>query len=184
MARPLEQSEYTQIISLLQTGFTTHTGNKFRPNEQIALAFQLQASLGLRIGDTLKLKVSNFRNGKLEQKEEKTDKLQYRDINPAISERVKDYALSKGLKPTDKLFDISTRGIQKQLGIITNYLALENIGTHSFRKMYATWQYETSGNDIHAVKELLNHTSVSTTQKYIRVSQQRINELSAKACFL
>jgi integrase len=182
--RPLEVSEYRQVLGLLETGFTTSTGAVFRPNVQVALAFKLQASLGLRIGDVLSLKVSSFRNGKLETKEDKTGKLQYRDINPAIGDTVKDYAIAKQLKPTDKLFSITVRAVQKQLGIITAHLGLENIGTHSFRKMYATTLYESSGNDIHALKELLNHTSIATTQRYIRVSQQRINELSASVCFV
>jgi len=182
--RALEQDEYREIIKLLLEGFKTHTGAIFRPNEQIALIFQLQASLGLRIGDVLNLHVSNFRNGKLETTEGKTKKLQYRDINPAVSYCVKDYALVKNLQFRDRLFKISVRGVQKQLKIITDYLGLNNIGTHSFRKMYATYVYETNNNNIELLKELLNHTSVATTQRYIRTSQAVINAASANVNFI
>ena len=94
--RPLEISEYKNIINLMTTGFTYRAveGQEkiFRPNIPIALALQLQASLGLRIGDILDLKLSNFKNGKLEIKEDKTDKLQYRDIDVSIIQAI--YKLS------------------------------------------------------------------------------------------
>ena len=34
------------------------------------------------------------------------------------------------------------------------------------------------------VKDLLNHADISTTQRYIRISQQAINSASAKINFL
>ena len=63
--RVLELDEYKKIIGLLLTGFIKEGVGAVRSNKQIALALQLQASLGLRIGDVLNLHVNNFRNGKL-----------------------------------------------------------------------------------------------------------------------
>lgn len=175
--RPIELSEYKEVINLLNEGF--EYGDKiFRANKQIALALQLQANLGLRIGDILELKLSNFKNGKLEIREDKTDKLQYRDINPAITQAVLEYALENKLDKDDKLFKIGVRAVQKQLKIVTEYLGLTNISTHSFRKLFATMQYELNENNLELVKELLNHSSIATTQRYIRVSQQAINKAS------
>ena len=91
--RVLELDEYRQITELFLNGLTNKNGNIFRPNRQIALALQLQASLGLRIGDVLNLRVNNFKNGKLETREDKTDKLQYRDINRNVFDYIKDYAI-------------------------------------------------------------------------------------------
>lgn len=68
-------------------------------------------------------------------------------------------------------------GIHKQLKIISNYLGLTNISSHTFRKMFATRVYEQT-QDIELVKELLNHSDVSTTQKYLRVTQQKIKDVS------
>jgi len=50
--------------------------------------------------------------------------------------------------------------------------------------MYATFAYEENGHNLELVKELLNHTSIATTQRYIRVSQQTINTASAKVNFI
>ena len=180
--RPLEVNEYKKIIELLNNGFTYTEGDKeksFRPNQQIAIALTLQANLGHRLGDVLELKVSSFKGDKLEIREDKTDKLQYRAINPSITNLVKDYAIDNNLSKQDKLFNIGVRGVQKQLKIICNYLELENISTHSFRKMYATLQYEANNHNLELIKELLNHSSVATTQRYIRVSQEAINQASS-----
>jgi integrase len=182
--RPIELHEYQEVIKLLLNGFTKKDGNIFRPNKQIALALQLQASLGLRIGDVLSLRVNNFKNGKLEIKEDKTDKLQYRDINSNVYNYIKDYAIDNTLAQTDKLFKIKVRVVQNQLKLITDYLGLDNISTHSFRKMYATTVYENNNHNLELVKELLNHTSIATTQRYIRVSQQAINQASAGVNFI
>ena len=138
----------------------------------------------MRIGDVLKLRVSNFRNGKLETREEKTDKLQYREINRNVFDYIKDYAIETSLSPTDKIFKIKVRVVQQQLKIITDYLGLSNISTHSFRKLYATTIYEQNNHNIELVKELLNHTSIATTQRYIRVSQQEIDRASASIDFI
>lgn len=182
--RVLELSEYKQIIELFINGFAPDNNTIFRPNTQIALALQLQASLGLRIGDVLNLRVNNFKNGKLETRKDKTDKLQYRDINHNVFDYIKDYAIEKKLSQTDKLFSVGVRAVQKQLKIVTDFLGLSNIGTRSFRKMYATTVYEQNSHNLELVKELLNHTSIATTQRYIRVSQQAINEASASVDFI
>jgi len=182
--RVLELDEYREIIQLFLEGFTNTDGTIFRPNKQIALALQLQASLGLRIGDVLNLQVNNFKNGKLETREDKTDKLQYRDINRNVFDYVKDYAIENKLSLTSKLFNVGVRAVQKQLKIITDFLGLSNISTHSFRKMFATTVYEQNANNLELVKELLNHTSIATTQRYIRVSQKEINKASANVDFI
>jgi integrase len=177
--RPLELFEYRQVIELFLSGFTTEGGRVFRPNRQVAFALQLEANLGLRIGDVLKLRVRNFRNGKLEIREEKSDKLQYRDINRDVYNYIMDYIIDRRLSKTDRMFKVGVRAVQTQLKIITVHLGLDNIGTHSFRKLFANTVYHDNGHDIELLKELLNHSSIATTQRYIRVSQRAIDKASA-----
>ena len=67
--RPLENEEYKQIMHLLKNGFKYTVDGKektFRPNMQIALILGLEANLGLRIGDILKLKLSDFKNNRID----------------------------------------------------------------------------------------------------------------------
>lgn len=185
--RPLEIEEYKKVITLMRDGFIYEFNGKerkFRPNQKIALALQLQASLGLRIGDVLTLMLNNFKNGKLEIIDDETDKLQYREINSSVINAIYQYALENNLKKNGKLFDIGVRAVQKQLKIVIDYLQLDNIGTHSFRKLYAMTIYEQNDKNIELLKELLNHTSIATTERYIRVSQQAINKASQEISFM
>ena len=169
--RPIEIDEYKKIMELLHTGFTYSENGvekRFRKNPKVALALMLEA----------RLKIGNFKGNMLEINEKKTGKLQYRPVNKNIIESINEHARKYNLKSNDYLVNIKTKAIQKQLRIICKHLNLYNISTHSFRKLYATTQFEKSNNNLELVKELLNHSSVATTQRYIRVTQQAINEAS------
>ena len=186
-ARPLEYDEYMTIITLCQKGFTykDEYGVKhiFRPNKQLAMTFILQANLGLRISDVLKLKPSTFKNDKLEVIEKKTGKLQYRTINRNLKELIYEYALENNIKSNDYLIQVKVRAIQKQLAIIVNYLNLTNISSHSFRKLFGVTVYNKTNGNIELLKELFNHSNISTTQRYIKVSQKQIDEISSSIDF-
>ncbi len=182
--RPLQEHEYRRIIELLNSGFVMSGRKIFNPNRQIAIVLQLEANLGLRIGDVLRLRVDSVKNGKLEIIEEKTGKCQYREVNSAVIGLIKDYAIEKMLSPTEKLFNIKVRAVQKQLKIVVDYLGLDNISTHSFRKMFATTVYSSNGRDIKLVQEILNHTSVATTERYIRINQFQIDQACGKINFV
>ena len=186
-ARPLEYDEYMTIITLCQKGFTykDEYGVKhiFRPNKQLAMTFMLQANLGLRISDVLKLKPSTFKNDKLEVIEKKTGKLQYRTINRNLKELIYEYALENNIKSNDYLIQVKVRAIQKQLAIIANYLNLTNISSHSFRKLFGVTVYNKTNGNIELLKELFNHSNIATTQRYIKVSQKQIDEISSSIDF-
>lgn len=186
-ARPLEQDEYIKIINLCKTGFTyldeDGMNRNFRPNKQLAMTFILQANLGLRISDILKLKPITFKHDKLEIIEKKTGKLQYRTINQNVKELIYKYAEENDIKDDEYLINVTVRAIQKQLAIITKYLKLNNISSHSFRKMFGVTVYNQTNGNIELLKELFNHSSIATTQRYIKVSQKKIDEVSASIDF-
>ena len=62
------------------------------------------------------------------------------------------------------------------LRIVCDYLGFEGISTHSFHKWYATEIYNANGFDIALVQRLLQHSSASTTQRYIGIEPQRIEQ--------
>ena len=185
-ARTLEKEEYDKIMDLCKNGFEYYDEGrkrKFRPNKQLAMTFLLQANLGLRISDVLKLTPSTLKNDKLEISEKKTGKLQYRDINKNLKGIIYEYAIEHNIKADECIIKLKRRGVHKQLSIITNYLQLSNISSHSFRKLYSMTVYNQTDGDIELLKELLNHTSIATTQKYIRRTQEEINKVSASIDF-
>jgi integrase len=188
VTRPLELDEFEKIIILLNTGFeyvgTDNKKHKFRPQPDVALAVSLEATLGLRISDVLRLKVKNFKKNRLEILEKKTNKLQYREINPEVSDYIRDYALNNNLGLDDYIIKVKTRWIQSRIKIVREYLELTNISTHSFRKLFANYIYNESKGDIELVKNLLNHSSITVTQQYLRTSQQKMDEYSKSINFL
>jgi len=64
--------------------------------------------------------------------------------------------------------------VQQRLQDACDYLGLEGIGTHSFRKFFATQIYQNNGYDIALVQTLLQHSSPAITQRYIGIEPQRI----------
>ena len=116
------------------------------------LLFIIGCNTGLRIGDILRLKVSDFiSSGKvgkyLQVREEKTGKERRIAINVSIQKALKLYTTHLGCAPDDYLFTsrkgqnkpISTTQAYRILNDVAAYCRLDvHFGTHSMRK---TWGY-------------------------------------------
>ena len=141
---------------------------------------KVEGNLGLRISDILTLRQCDIvRDGdryRLEVVEQKTGKRRVFTVPMVIYQYIENYCLRKGIGRTDLMFPITERAVQKQLHIVCDYLGFEGISTHSFRKWYATEIYNANGFDIALVQRLLQHSSASTTQRYIGIEPQRIEQ--------
>lgn len=164
---------YKEIIQTMKEGFCG-----CRPNERIATALVLEGNLGLRISDIVRLRpcdiVLDGDRYRLEIIEQKTGKHRVFTVPLVIAQYIENYCLRNGIGREDLIFPITARSIQKQLKIVCDYLGYDGIGTHSFRKWYATEIYKNNGYDIALVQRLLQHSSASTTQRYIGIEPQRI----------
>lgn len=185
--RALDTEQYKLIINTIREGFVYQCEGKsvkFKPNNRMATVLSLQANLGLRIGDILVLKLNNIiKDGnryRLDIIEEKTGKSRTFTVNNDIYNYLKMYCLENNIKPTATIFDITERSLQKNLQIVCNYLGLTDISTHSFRKFYATEIYNASGCNLALVRELLQHSALSVTQKYIGVSSKQVEDAIAQ----
>ena len=89
---------------------------------------------------------------------------------------IENYCLRHGIWHTELIFSITEQAVQKQLAIVCDHLGYEGISTHSFRKWYATEIYKANGCDIALVQRLLQHSSAATTQRYIGIEPQRIEQ--------
>ena len=186
--RPLEKDEYEQIICLCKSGFkyiNQNTGRqrKFRANPSLAFALALQATLGFRASDIVNLKVEDFNRSKFSIKEIKTGKWQNRDLNENMYNKFLEYVVENKLDGDDYIYPNKVRNMQQQLKIITDYLGYKNIGTHSFRKLFAHTLYEESGHDIELVRHVLNHSDIKTTMRYLGVSMKKLKEVTTKIDF-
>lgn len=169
--------QYDNIINTIKTGFI-HENKQCRINNQLATILVLEANMGMRIGDILKLKLRDIiKDGdryRLNIIEEKTTKDRDFTVPNEIYNYIKMYCLENNIKRDAKIFNIKVRAVQKQLEIVAKYLKLEHISTHSFRKYFATQIYINSNYNIVLVKQLLQHSSTSITQKYIGISTQEV----------
>ena len=180
----MTQDEYRTFLNAVLEGFTYQDAkgkaHKFRPNPQLATIIQTEAVSGMRISDVLNLKLDSIvKDGaryKFDVTEQKTGKARTFTVPKELYNTLREYALNNGIKRTETLFDVGERAVQKQIGIVAEYLGLSNISTHSFRKTFAKHVYTQSGYNIVLVKELLQHASTVTTQRYIGIATKEIEE--------
>lgn len=185
----LDKKQYNLIISTIQKGFTTADGYTFKPNNRLATLLVLQANLGLRLSDILHLHINDIITDggryRLDITEQKTGKSRTFTVVPEIYAYMSRYANTNGINGKAKLFDITERAVQKQLRIVCDYLGLENISTHSFRKFYATEIYKNNGYDIELVRHLLQHSSAAVTQRYIGLQPAKVEQaIQSHICLL
>ena len=175
----LTTDQYTTLIRTIKTG-----GHGFRANPRIAAVLTAEANLGIRIGDVLKLRLSDIivdgGRYRLNIVEEKTGKKRTFTVPAELYNYFCDYAERNNIGRSDKLFPITERAVQKHLKSVCDYLGFKNISTHSFRKWYATDIYNASGHDIILVQHLLQHSSPATTRRYIGMSEEKIENAIAK----
>lgn len=174
----LTTEQYQNIISTMRKG-----SESFRANPRIAAVLTAEANLGMRVGDILRLRLCDIvRDGgrlRLNIVEEKTGKRRTFSVPEEIYTFFCGYANERNLSPSDKLFPITERAVQKYLKAVCDYLGYANISTHSFRKWYATDIYNATGHDIILVQKLLQHSSPSITRRYIGISDERMESAIA-----
>lgn len=169
----LTTEQYKEIIFLMKSGFTGS-----RPNEPIATALMLEANLGLRISDILRLRLSDIvkdeERYRLAITEQKTGKARTFTVPLALYQFIRCYCLDHGLSEDQRIFPMTERTVQRHLKLACDHLGYTGISTHSFRKYYATEIYKNSGYNIALVQQLLQHSSTAVTQRYIGIQQQEV----------
>ena len=171
----LTVEQYKEIIATLKKGFSG-----CRSNERIATALILEANLGLRISDIIKLRLCDIvRDGEryhLAITEKKTGKKRNFTVPLALYQFIRLYCMDNDISSKEIIFPLTTHQIQKQLKIVCVYLGYSDISTHSFRKFYATEIYKNNNYNIVLVQQLLQHSSAAITQRYIGIQTQEIEK--------
>ena len=176
----ITDEQFNKIVNLIHDG---SGDGKIKKSKEIALILTITGNSALRIGDCTKLKLNSFiregENYKYNIIEEKTGKRRTCIIPNEIYGLIKEYAEEKNKKEGEQIFNHSIRSIQYKLKNIANYLAddYKDISTHSFRKCAGMRMYRLSGNNIELTRKFLNHSSVSTTQRYLGVNDDEINKI-------
>ena len=175
----LTDTQYTTIIQTLLRGF-----GDSRPNPRVAAILTAEANLGMRVGDILRLRMSDIvKDGgryRLNMVEEKTGKQRRFTVPDEVYGFLRQYADAHKIPDSALLFPISARQVQHHLKLVCDFLHYENISTHSFRKWYATSIYNDNGHDIVLVQRLLQHSSPMVTRRYIGVSDEQMEQAIAR----
>lgn len=173
----ITDEQFNRIITIMYNGEAN-----IKPNKEMALILTVTGNSGLRIGDCLQLSLNSFiREGNeyhFNIIEDKTGKQRTTIVPIEIYEMIKAYAVAKD-RIDSPIFKYGVRAIQLKLREICEYLGddYKDVSTHSFRKHAGMTIYKASGNDIELTRKFLNHSSVTTTQRYLGVNDEDINEL-------
>lgn len=171
----LTQEQYIEIINTLRSGFA---GQK--PAIHTANALIIEANLGIRVSDIVKLELSDIvKDGnrhRLNITEQKTSKSRIFTVPAPL------YDFLCSIDTGGKLVPITERQVQRQLKNVVDYLGYsDTIGTHSFRKMFATKIYTENNYNVRLVQEILQHSSTAITQRYLSISSEDVETALAGA---
>lgn len=177
-ALALTKDQYEQLIDAMRTG-----GKTFRANSRIATALVLEANLGLRIGDILSLRLKDIvldgPRYRLDIVEKKTGKKRVFTVPLPIYQYLRLYCLDHRIEPDEMIFPVKERTVQKYLAKVSAELGMEGIGSHSFRKFFATEIYLNNNYNLLLVQKLLQHSSAAITQRYIGISSRELEDALA-----
>ena len=160
--------------------------------------FALGIATGYRAGDLVSLKVRDIKEALyhgyfriMESKKEKCKNIREVNRRPRevkvvdkISILLKKFIRNK--KDYEFVFQ-SRKGVNQNISVAHvsrilkdagNFFGLRNISAHSMRKTYAYRIYKQSNNNIVLVKEMLNHTDVEVTKRYLGLSREEYNKFS------
>lgn len=155
-------------------------------NERDYVLWLIGTHTGFRVGDILRLKVSDVIEQVISITEQKTGKQKTIKISSKLKSALFQYIGNKQLAITDFLFTsrqskgkpMTSRRVQqivKAASKTTNQT--DNINSHSMRKTFAYNLYALSGNNIALVMTALNHSKESITLKYLCIQDKLLNDL-------
>ena len=151
------------------------------------LLFVMGINNGLRIGDLLKLKVSQVQNVKvgdiIKIKESKTKKDNVLVINKTLHKALKNYFENTNLNSDDYLFKsrkgngpLAVSSVNKMMKKWTNAINLKgNYGTHSLRKTWGYIQRTIHGVGFEIIAKRFNHSSPAITMRYLGIEDKEVH---------
>ena len=149
------------------------------------LLFKISINIGLRVNDLLSITWEDiFKPGTRQfreyfvPREQKTKKVRQIFINKSFRAAVKEYlkyipnAKLEGYVFTNRQGNrLSDASVDKLMKLLEKELDIPNLSTHSLRKTFAYHLYMQT-NDLSLVQEILQHSSVAVTRRYLGISQE------------
>lgn len=159
-------------------------------NHLLALALYVT---GLRRQEVANLKLQDIERGReLAEVKGKGEKVRFVPLGEALKGAIGEYLVERRNYLGDKRKDggylfvnnrgqaLSIRSIDRIILALGRKRLGRRVTPHMLRHSFATHMLD-AGADLMAIKELLGHASLSTTQKYTKVSGARLKEAYSKA---
>lgn len=182
LPRPLS---YDQIMKLLDNISMVHQ-EPWIIKRDIAL-LTLLYGCGLRINEALSLNYGDI-GSDLIKVYGKGSKERLVPVLPTVNEKINDYIKScPHAMASDSPLFVGVRGkklqpaiFQKTMQDLRGALSLPETATpHALRHSFAT-HLLSQGGDLRTIQELLGHSSLSSTQKYLKVDLEQISKIYRK----
>lgn len=148
---------------------------------------------GLRISDLKNLKWSQIRNvDEFTIIEHKTSKRRIIRINTGFKGHIQDCYIALGIKDDNLCCFLNRYGSEISLQMINRHfkkikakyrLPINNFSTHTMRKTWARkiWENENAQGrgeqSLVVLSEVMNHSSVAITRRYLGIRQQEIGQI-------
>ncbi|MDC2299922.1 tyrosine-type recombinase/integrase [Bacteroides stercoris] len=183
----LTKSDYLPMEDYKKLLYLLHKDRQYLWELYARLAF----CTALRVSDILPLTWSDIlHKGSLTKSEKKTGKVRKIPFNLNIQTRIEElYMLLKRPNPNELIFKSKFTGtsispqylnrIMKEWKIKYK-LNIENFSTHTFRKTFGRYVYDTSENKSEALlllNRIFNHSSIEITKVYICIRKDEINSI-------
>lgn len=152
-------------------------------SEKYYVIFLIGISVGIRISDILKLKISDMQNtDRIVIKEKKTGKTKIFPLKPNIAQIVKDYIEDYCDEEYQEYIFLGKKGARLDRSAVWRVLnrcmqelgITSKTGCHSLRKYMARTLYDQT-KDIGLIMEVLNHSNSKVSCRYIGLTQERID---------
>jgi site-specific recombinase XerD len=137
---------------------------------------------GLRISEALEVRDIDGARGVLQVRHGKGNKAREAKLSPTLYAWLRQYWAHER-PPLPHLFASPKTGKLPLLTTVRKAIARaakeawiqKRVTPHTLRHSFATHLLD-EGTDVHVVRELLGHTSLSSTARYARVTQKRVRE--------
>lgn len=176
-------------VNHLLDSFDLDTANGYRDR----VLFEMMYACGLRVSEVTDLKIEDIDfNEEVVRIMGKGSKERIVPFYPELTELLQHYLLKIRCEwvndPNNTYIfvnqrgkQLTSRGIQYLLNKAVDHChMMMHVHPHMFRHSFATHLLD-HGADLRVVQELLGHSSLSTTQIYTHVSQQRLKEVYKQA---
>lgn len=152
-----------------------------KKNKRDLLIFTMGTNSGLRISDILALDIKDVRNkSHIEIVEKKTGKHKKFPINSKLKDLINKFI--SGKPSNEPLFKTRFDGrldrfqAYKIINEACRSIGMDcKIGTHSLRKTFGYHHYQ-QFKDVVLLQKIFNHSSPSTTLRYIGIEQEEIDQ--------